>query len=146
MTPRRDIVAGQPVAEGKRGRSRELRRAMTPAERTLWAYLRGHRLGGWKFRRQQVIDGFIADFYCAAAGLVVEVDGSVHDGQAVADAERDGILARRELTVLRVRNERVTGDLPGVLAEIEEACRRGAGETPPPGPLPEAGRGRNVES
>jgi very-short-patch-repair endonuclease len=125
MTVRRDIVAGQTVADGKVIRSRELRRDMTPAERALWACLRDRRLAGWKFRRQQVIDGFIADFYCADAGLVVELDGAVHDRQAAADAERDGILMARRLTVLRVRNERVAADLAGVLWEIEEWCRAG---------------------
>ncbi len=51
---------------------------MTPAEKILWEELRANKLGV-HFRRQQVIQGFIVDFYCHQAGLVVEVDGDVHD-------------------------------------------------------------------
>ncbi len=92
---RRDVVAGQPIDHGRRDRAREFRRAMTPAEAALWQCLRGHRLAGSKFRRQQVVDGFFADFYCASAGLVVEVDGSAHDGREHHDAERTATLSAR---------------------------------------------------
>jgi very-short-patch-repair endonuclease len=50
---------------------------MTEAENILWQSLRGSRLAGLKFRRQQVIEGFIADFFCHGAKLVVEIDGPV---------------------------------------------------------------------
>ncbi|HCG30677.1 MAG TPA: restriction endonuclease, partial [Chloroflexi bacterium] len=74
----RGIIKGQDVRSGTRDRARELRQSMTPAEEWLWEALRGGRLDGLKFRRQQVIGGYIADFYCDAAGLVIEVDGPVH--------------------------------------------------------------------
>jgi hypothetical protein len=61
-------------------RARSLRRAMTEAERRLWSLLRGRRLGGHKFVRQVPIGGFIADFCCREAGLVIEADGSRHAG------------------------------------------------------------------
>ena len=51
---------------------------MTPAEKILWQELRANKLGV-HFRRQQAIAGFIVDFYCHKAGLVVEVDGDIHD-------------------------------------------------------------------
>ncbi len=124
---RRDLVAGQFVAEEKREFARQLRREMTPAERALWAFLRNRKLAGFKFRRQQVIDGFIADFYCAEAGLVIELDGRVHDNQAEYDANRDRVLAERRLTVLRIPNARIETELVRVLTEIKEACRRLAG-------------------
>ncbi len=67
---------------GLRGaRARELRREMTPAEKVLWQELRGNKLG-LHFRRQQIIAGFIADFYCYAASLIIEVDaGSIVNKQ-----------------------------------------------------------------
>jgi very-short-patch-repair endonuclease len=120
---RHNIVVGQKVDEAKLLRARELRRDMTDEERLLWQHLRGNRLGGLHFRRQQVIDGFIIDFYCHAAGLVVEVDGGVHDQQADYDQARDDALARRGLHVLRVRNEEVRASLPAVLERITAACR-----------------------
>jgi very-short-patch-repair endonuclease len=47
---------------------------MTPEEKILWQHLRANRLQGYHFRRQQIIDGFIADFYYHATALVVEID------------------------------------------------------------------------
>ena len=96
---------------------------MTPAERRLWNCLRANRLGGFQFRRQQVIDGFIVDFYCHAAAVVVEVDGPVHEDQAEYDAERDRVLTARGLRVVRFTNEQVNRSLADVLRRIEEMCR-----------------------
>ena len=59
--------------------ARELRQKQTPAEEILWALLRRKNLVGLKFRRQQQLGPFIADFYCHRARLVVEVDGGVHE-------------------------------------------------------------------
>ena len=121
--PVRNIVWGQPMSQGLAKRARQMRRKMTPQERILWQALRGNQLDGLHFRRQQVIAGYIADFYCHAAALVVETDGPVHDQQRGYDEERDELLARRGLLVLRVRNEEIERDLAGVLARIREACR-----------------------
>ena len=106
----------------KRERARAMRREMTTAEETLWQRLRAGRLGGFHFRRQQVIDGFIADFYCHAAGLVVEVDGGAHDHRVAYDAERDAVIASRGLRVLRFTNEQVTQQMGDVLAALLDAC------------------------
>jgi hypothetical protein len=57
--------------------ARQLRRSMTVAEQILWERLRSNRLQKMHFRRQQVIRGFIVDFYCHASRLVIEVDGPV---------------------------------------------------------------------
>ncbi len=106
--------------------ARRLRRDQTPAEAVLWAELRGRTLAGLRFRRQQVVAGFIPDFYCAEAGLVVELDGPVHDARVEADAERDAVLAAHGLRVIRFSNARVETDLARVLAEISAACHEPA--------------------
>jgi very-short-patch-repair endonuclease len=124
MKPR-NIIVGQKIDPAKLEQAKKLRRAMTPAERQLWTSLRGNRLKGLHFRRQQVIDGFIVDFYCHAAGLVVEVDGPVHDQQADYDTERDRVLSARGLRILHVPNSEVMQDLMRVLARIEAACHEG---------------------
>ena len=62
---------------------------------------------GLHLRRQQVIDGFVVDFYCHRRALVVEVDGGVHERQTSYDGERDRLLAERGLRLLRVPNEEV---------------------------------------
>ena len=111
------IVTGCHTPE-KKDLARKMRQAMTPAEVFLWRRLCATRLGGLHVRRQQVIDGFIVDFYCHAAGLVVEVDGEVHHTQAEYDAERDRLLASRCLRVLRFSNARIHEDIQAVLQEI----------------------------
>jgi very-short-patch-repair endonuclease len=118
-----NIVVGQHVDDCKRVRAKELRRAMTPEEYRPWQCLRRNALEGLHFRRQQPIDGFIADFYCHAAGIVVEVDGPIHDGRTAYDAERDRVIAARNLVVVRVTNAQVNHDIAGVLARITRACR-----------------------
>ena len=120
--PSRNIVIGQKVDSAKVERAKEFRKNLTPEERILWQQLRANRLDGWHFRRQQIIDGFIVDFYCHKAGLVVELDGPIHDGQAEYDVERDKALEIRGLRVLRIKNEEAHKDLEHVLVRILEAC------------------------
>ncbi len=95
---------------------------MTAEEKILWQHLRTNRLNGLHFRRQQVIDGFIVDFYCHKARLVIEVDGSAHQHQVGYAAARDKVLTAGELRVLRIRNEAVRNRLEEVLARIAEVC------------------------
>jgi len=83
--PRKNLVIGQKVQPEKVALAKELRDTMTPAERYLWQQLRANRLDGWHFRRQQIIDGFIVDFYCHQADLVIEIDGPIHESQQAAD-------------------------------------------------------------
>jgi very-short-patch-repair endonuclease len=80
------------------------------------------RLDGWHFRRQQVIRGFIVDFYCHAAGLAVEVDGPIHESHADEDRERDQALGVAGIRVLRIQNQDVYENLEIVLAKISQAC------------------------
>ena len=89
--PIKNIILGQQVTKEKQQRAKELRRDMTPAEKILWEELRANRLGV-HFRRQQVIAGFIVDFYCHKAALVVEVDGDIHDLQQEEDTRQEKAL------------------------------------------------------
>jgi very-short-patch-repair endonuclease len=128
---KRGIVFG-PKSDIKRERARGFRRAMTPAEICLWEELRGNRCAGLHVRRQQVIDGFIADFYCHEAGLIIEVDGGVHQQQADYDLIRDRIIAARSLRVMRFPNDRIFSELPAVLREIQTAARNAQSPNSPP--------------
>lgn len=120
----RNIIVGQAVDPAKVQRAKELRREMTAEEAILWQHLRRNHLAGHHFRRQQVIDGFIVDFYCHDRALVVEVDGGLHEQRRGYDLERDRILARRGLRILRITNDKVRTDLAGVLKRIAAACRK----------------------
>ena len=107
----------------KQALARQMRREMTPSEAKLWQCLRNNHLYGLHFRRQQVIDGFIVDFYCREARLVIECDGDVHISQEAYDAERDRIIGLNNLRVLRFTNTRIQQDLPAVLIEIANVAR-----------------------
>jgi very-short-patch-repair endonuclease len=85
-------------------------------EQQLWRSLRNSQVGGYKFRRQMVIEPYICDFFCSAKGLVVEVDGDTHGAEA--DRRRDQELARRGFRVLRFTNSEVMSNLDGVLQTI----------------------------
>ncbi len=74
-------LSGQETSPALRRAALENRRNMTAAEKILWSCLRANWLDGWHFRRQQIIAGYIVDFYCHSARLVVEVDGEIHQAQ-----------------------------------------------------------------
>ena len=111
-----NIITGQVTSEGKLVRSRQLRRSPTETEQILWKELRANKLGV-HFRRQQIILGFIADFYCSSARLVVEVDGPIHSTEY--DFERDACFHAIGITVLRFQNGDVQNNLPLVLSTIQ---------------------------
>ena len=106
-----------------RARARELRHPLTPAEQRLWNRLRDHQLGV-HIRRQHPIWRFIADFYCGATRVVIEVDGNTHAeaDQAAYDAARTAWLEARGYRVIRFRNDDVFERLPAVLEAIRVAC------------------------
>ncbi len=117
-------------------RSRRLRREMTPQEQILWHHLRGRRFEGLKFRRQMWLAGFIADFACPAARLVVEADGSQHADDAAYDDAREAAFKRIGWRTLRFWNNEVDGDLGGVLTAIAAALPSPSHPAAPGGPLP----------
>lgn len=102
-------------------RARELRAAMTPAERILWRELRNRRFGTVKFRRQQPLDWYIADFFCASARLVIELDGDTHMGQEERDAQRTVYIESHDIRVIRFWNFEVYDNLNWVLDCIGHA-------------------------
>ena len=103
--------------------ARSLRRNATPAERKLWTYLRAKRLSGYKFCRQRPIAGYIADFICFEAKLIVEADGRQH-ADSEHDARRDAALAAAGFLTLRLWNADILEHTEGVFTMIDEALRR----------------------
>jgi len=97
--------------------AKKLRSDMTDAERRLWYLLRGHRFGGFKFKRQVPVGPYIVDFACLGRGLVVEVDGGQH-AESAKDRIRDAWLNTQGLCVLRFWNHDVLGNTAGVLQTI----------------------------
>ncbi len=99
-------------------RARALRKDAPVPERLLWSMLRVRRLGGLKFRRQQPLGPYVADFFCERARLVVELDGQSHVGQEAKDEARDQYMRKRELKVLRVTNDEFLRNREGVAETI----------------------------
>ncbi len=100
---------------------RELRQNLTPAERVLWEALRGRKLQNTKWKRQESIDQFIADFLCKEHKLIVEVDGGIHETQHEYDRFRTEVIRDYEYRVIRFGNEEIFKKLPSVLHRISEA-------------------------
>ena len=98
--------------------ARKLRKQLTDAERVLWRALRSRGLHGLKFRRQHPIGPYVADFACLEAALVVELDGGQHAWQQSSDNKRCATIEAAGFRVVRVWNNDVLTNLPGVLENI----------------------------
>lgn len=101
-------------------RAKELRKHATREENHLWYdFLCSYPV---RFQRQKTIGNFIADFYCHAAKLVIELDGSQHyTAQGLAyDQERSTILQRYGLKVIRFSNREVMQEFIAVCNQIDQ--------------------------
>jgi len=101
-------------------KARCLRSNTTKHEQMPWEYLRKNRILGVRIKRQHPIGTYIADFYCHAAKLVIELDGVSHNSadQKLYDKERTFNLKLDGLKVIRFSNEQIVKDLNNVIAEI----------------------------
>ena len=99
--------------------SRNLRRDFTAAEKLLWQELRDRRLGGYKFRRQFPIEGFVVDFICLEARFTIELDGPVHAGQENDDARRSRAIKTHGFLERRYRNDDVFERLQWIVEDIK---------------------------
>jgi len=98
--------------------ARQKRDEPSAAEEHLWQFLRGSQQAGFSFRRQHPFERFIVDFYCPAARLVVEIDGSIHDYTHDEDQIRQSFLEENGRIVLRFTNDQVLSDTTTVLQTI----------------------------
>ena len=101
--------------------SRELRSNMTAAEKRLWEKINRRQLKGYRFCRQKPIGGFIVDFYCLKAKLVIEVDGGIHFNRETRenDRNRDEYLISLNLNVLRFTNNEIFTNIDEVINRIK---------------------------
>ena len=105
-------------------RARQMRRQMTLAEKKVWQALAQERCDGLRFRRQEVLDQYITDFYCPSLKLVLEIDGQSHDTDEAQKRDRErteSLFEARGLRVIRLRNEFVR---VATYAEIRQAIRQ----------------------
>jgi very-short-patch-repair endonuclease len=101
-------------------KAQSLRRELTDAERRLWSALRNRQVSGAKFRRQQPIGPFVADFVCQEERLIVEADGGQHANSG-DDERRAAYLRRNGYRILRFWNNDILSNLDGVAQVIASA-------------------------
>ena len=122
--------------------ARSLRRNQTDTEKKLWGFLRSRQFKGFKFRRQQPVDRYVADFCCLEKKLVIELDGGQHGGRQDQDAERTRFLEGKGFKVIRVWDNEVFENLEVVL----ELIRQRLEGSPSPRPSPLKGEGDAVQA
>ncbi len=123
------------------GIAKRLRTRLTDVEKKLWYRLRNRQFYGFKFRRQYPIGGYVVDFICTEAKLIIELDGGQHALQSSRDHARDTWLHGEGYRVLRFWNNELVENLEGVLISIQSALGN-----PHPYPLPERERGQEEVS
>jgi very-short-patch-repair endonuclease len=102
--------------------AREFRRNHTDTERFLWHYLRNRHLMNLKFRRQEPIGNFIADFLCYEKKLIIEVDGGQHSFEQEYDRKRAEWIEKQGFEILRFWDNEVLENMEGVIYRILEHC------------------------
>ena len=106
--------------------AKNLRHNQTDAEGLLWYYIRSKQLGGFRFKRQQIIEKYIVDFVCFEKKLIIELDGSQHGEIDIikSDKIRDDFLKYRGFKILRFWNEEIFKNCSEVLDFIYYQLRR----------------------
>ncbi|MFV5703610.1 endonuclease domain-containing protein [Flavobacterium sp. XS2P12] len=101
--------------------AKKLRENQTAAEEKLWLAVKNNQIEGYKFRRQHPLSIYIADFYCHALKLVIEVDGGYHldEEQRLLDEKRTSNIEFQGLKVIRFTNEEILLQLPEVIDKIK---------------------------
>ena len=104
----------------KRKAAASMSRNKTWPEKILWKRLKDQQLGV-NFHAQKIVLGYIVDFWCPRAALVVEVDGSYHltAKQKRWDAHRDAVMRRKGISVMRFTASEVQKNAPAVTALIK---------------------------
>ena len=116
--------------------SRTLRNNLTDAERAIWRNLRHKNIGGYKFRRQQIIGNYIVDFICFEQKLIIEIDGGQHNENI--DRIRTKFLENEGYKILRFWNNDVLKNIDGVMRNINSVLQS---NSPPSKPSPLKGEG-----
>lgn len=112
--------------------ARALRGISTDAEKLLWKHLRGKRLFGLKFRRQEPIGKYIVDFVCHEKKVIIELDGGQHSEELERDQKRDRWFRGEGFKVLRFWNNDVLSQTEEVLETIMKNCLESPSPSSPP--------------
>ena len=122
------MVSSKPMPQSPVERARELRKSQSPPEGILWSKLRDRRLCCLKFRRQHPLGPYTADFFCAEASLVIEIDGREHAQRREEDHQRDRWMADHGLQTIRIPASEVSKSVEIVLRHILHCARERAAQ------------------
>jgi very-short-patch-repair endonuclease len=110
-------------SDAKHAFAKKMRNNLTAGEKTLWSMLSSKQLGVWVYS-QQIVYGYIPDFWCPKVGLVIEVDGPSHLKQKAYDRKRDAALKKKGIITMRFTNEQVEKNTAACVALIRDKIRR----------------------
>ena len=114
-----NYILNLPYNSVLKDRAKALRKAGNFAEVVFWKQVRNKEFWKLDFDRQRVIGNYIVDFYVKSLGLVIEIDGEIHNNQEEYDAKRDEYMITLGIKILRISKLRVLHDLDNVMRELE---------------------------
>ena len=113
-------VCSLPFNEALQEQARKLRRNSTISEVLFWMNVNKKKFHEIDFDRQKIIGNYIVDFYIESLGLVIEIDGGIHQFQEEYDEKRTSFLESLGLIVYRISEEQVRFSIETVLVNLED--------------------------
>ena len=117
---KRNFVLNLPYNASLKSRAKALRKAGNFSEVVFWKEVRNKSFWNIDFDRQRIIGNYIVDFYVKALGLVVEIDGEIHDSQEEYDEKREMFLKELGLKVFRISTTKMLFDTENVMKDLEQ--------------------------
>ena len=117
---KRNFVLNLPYNASLKSRAKALRKAGNFSEVVFWKEVRNKSFWNIDFDRQRIIGNYIVDFYVKALGLVVEIDGEIHNFQEEYDEKREMYLKELGLKVFRISTTKMLFDTENVMKELEQ--------------------------
>ena len=114
-----NYILNLPYNPQLKDRAKALRKAGNFSEVVFWKQVRNKEFWKLDFDRQRVIGNYIVDFYVKSLGLVIEIDGEIHNEQEEYDAKREDYLISLGIKIFRISKLRVMHDLNNVMIELE---------------------------
>ena len=117
---KRNFVLNLPYNASLKSRAKALRKAGNFSEVVFWKEVRNKSFWNIDFDRQRIIGNYIVDFYVKALGLVVEIDGEIHNFQEEYDEKREMYLKDLGLKVFRISTTKMLFDAENVMKDLEQ--------------------------
>jgi very-short-patch-repair endonuclease len=117
---KRNFVLNLPYNTSLKSRAKALRKAENFSEVVFWKEVRNKSFWNIDFDRQRIIGNYIVDFYVKALGLVVEIDGEIHNFQEEYDEKREIYLIDLGLKVFRISTTKILFDTENVMKDLEQ--------------------------